>query len=131
MKRKADEWSHPRCIAALALILGFSLATIETLQAEPFSSVNGALANGGVDARAGGYRGFFLPGIAPIPIAPTVECREGPSVSTGRFHERIDEDCARPTNASSTVSPGNSKSNVSDTTGSPDTRWPRQRHDNR
>ena len=122
MKRKADERSHPRCIAALALILGFSLATIETVQAEPFSSVNGALANGGVDARAGGYRGFFLPGIAPIPIAPTVECREGPSVSTGRFHERMDEDCARPINIGSTVSLGYSKSNASDTTGSPDTR---------
>ncbi len=122
MKRKADERSHPGYIAALALILGFSLAALETVQAEPFSSVNGALANAGVDARAGGYRGFFLPGIVSIPIAPTVECREGPSVSTGRVHERMDEDCARPTNASSTVSPGNSKSNVSDTTGSPDTR---------
>ena len=122
MKRKADEWSHPRCIAALALILGFSLATIETVQAEPLGSVNGALANGGVDARAGGYRGFFLPGIAPITITPAVDCREGPSVFTGRFHERMDEDCARPINANSTVSPGYSKLNASDTTGSPDTR---------
>ncbi len=94
MKRKADERSHPRCIAALALILGFSLAALETVQAEPLISVNGVLANGGVDARAGGYRGFFLPGIVPITTTPAVECREGPSVSTGRFHERMDEDCA-------------------------------------
>ncbi len=122
MKRKADERSHPRCIAALALILGFSLVAIETVQAEPLISVNGALANGGVDARAGGYRGFFLPGIAPITITPAVDCREGPSMFTGRFHERMDEDCARPINAGSTVPLGYSKSNASDTTGSPDTR---------
>ncbi|MFQ5958808.1 MAG: hypothetical protein ACE5LF_05510 [Alphaproteobacteria bacterium] len=104
MKREADDRIVTRSIVALALVLGFSHTTIETARAEPLA-LDGGLPAGALDAR-GGYRGFFLPGIAPITIAPAIECREGPAVSTGRFHDRLGEDCARANRVNGTATHG-------------------------
>ncbi len=101
MKRETVDRLVTRPVVTLALILGFSLAAIGTARAEP---LNGVLPSGAVD-KSGGYRGFFLPGIAPITIVTVVECRQGPRLRS-HFDDRMDDDCARPKRANGATAPG-------------------------
>ncbi len=80
-------------IAVLALAQGLVQVTSSTVHAEP---LGGAILNGAVGGQTSGYRGFFLPGIAPAPSVPVIECLDKSLIMSGHFSDRLDYECLRP-----------------------------------